>query len=143
MGTDHRGNPTGTNHRPTPRLQQAIARQISRDTNIGHREATSLAANVIGAHRSGQPVSLGGSIETGPAMTGLNSYIGDKEYNDVMSRIGPGAYDHGRDDAWSDKVAYTNYPHEVNRAVRSEGGTGDFIGKAVKSRKGYNVEDDF
>lgn len=26
MGTDHRGNPTGNNHRPTPRLAQLMAR---------------------------------------------------------------------------------------------------------------------
>lgn len=144
MATDHRGMPVGTNHRPLPQaVQKAIALQISRTTNIGNSDAMGLAANVIKAHRSGQPVSLGSSIETGPAMTGLNSYIGDKEYNEVMDRIGPGLYDHGRDDAFSDKVAYTNYPHEVNRAVRNAGGTGGFIGEAIKNRKGWNVEDDF
>ena len=143
MTTDHRGNPVGDNHRPTPRLQQAIARQIQGDTNINRYDATRLASNVIRAHRQGEPVRGRGKIETGPVMTNLPPYVGWKEYSDVMDRVGPGAYDHGRDDAWSDEVAYRNYPHEVNRAVRTEGGTGSYIGKAVRNRKGSADEDEF
>ncbi len=29
MGTTHRGMPTGSNHRPTPRLSRLLARQMS------------------------------------------------------------------------------------------------------------------
>jgi hypothetical protein len=143
MSTDHRGNPTGRNHRPTPRLQQAIARQITRDTNISNYEATSLAATAIKAHRQGEPVRGRGKIETGPVMTNLPGYIGYKEQQDVMSRLSNSPYDDGRDDAFSADVQLRNYPHEVNRAVRTEGGTGGYIGKAVKNRKGYNEGDDF
>jgi hypothetical protein len=143
MTTDHRGNPVGANHKSTPRLQQAIARQIQGDTNINSYDAAGLAKVVIRAHRQGEPVRGRGKIETGPVMTNLRPYVGNKEYNEVMDRVGPGAYDHGRDDAWSDEASGINYPHEVNRAVRTEGGTGSYIGKAVKNRKGYSEEDEF
>jgi|688.fasta_scaffold46699_10 hypothetical protein len=143
MTTDHRGRPVGGNHRSTPRVQQAIAKQIQRDTNISLYESAGLASNVIRAHRQGSPLSGRGPIETGPVQTGLRPYVGDKEYNEVMDRVGPGAYDHGRDDAWSDTAASINYPHEVNRAVRTEGGTGSYIGKAVKNRQGYAEDDSF
>lgn len=143
MTTDHRGNPVGDNHRPTPRLQQAIARQIQGDTNINIYDAASLAKNVIRAHRQGEPVRGRGKIETGPVMTNLQPYVGDKEYNEVMGRLSNSPYDDGRDDAFSAEVELHNYPHEVNRAVRTEGGTGSYIGKAVRNRKGYADEDEF
>jgi hypothetical protein len=143
MTTDHRGRPTGTNHRPTPRLQQALARQIGVDTNISVYDAAGLASNVIKAHRQGSPLRGRGSVETGPVMTNLPSYIGYKEEQDVMSRISNTPYDDGRDDAWSANVANTNYPHEVNRVVRQSGGTGAYIGKTLKNRKDIDGEYEF
>jgi hypothetical protein len=143
MSTDHRGNPTGRNHRPTPRVQQAIARQLQRDVGGYYSDNARTAGYVIEAHRAGEPIKSRGSIPTGPVFTNALPYVGWKEYKDVMSRIGPGAYDHGRDDAWSDESDSRNRVHETNRAVRTEGGTSGYIGKAVKNRKGYNEEDDF
>lgn len=149
MATDHRGNLVGNpttahgGHRPTPRLQQAIADQIQRDTNINRVAAHRYAENVINAHRGGAPVSWdNGPISTGPVMTDLNRYIGYKEYRDVMGRLGQSLYDDGRDDAFSATVENRNYPHEVNSAVRKAGGTGSYIKKAVDSREPYSDEED-
>jgi hypothetical protein len=141
--SDHRGNDLNGPHKSTPRLQQVVARQIQRDRNLDMTSSSALAANVIKAHRQGAPVSYGGKIETGPVTTGLNRYIGNKEYNDVMSRLSNSPYDDGRDDAFSATVENRNYPYEVNSAVRDAGGTSGFIGKAVKNRKGYADEDEF
>lgn len=145
MATDHRGNPTGRNHRPTPRLQQAIASQLQKDLGGYGSDNARMAGYVLEAHRTGEPIQGVGKIPTGPVFTNVRPYVGWKEYNEVMDRVGPGAYDHGRDDAWSDEVDSRNRVHEANRAVRTEGGTGGYIGKAVQNRKGYKTydEDDF
>ena len=143
MPSTHRGVPTGDNHRPTPRLQQVIAQQLQKDVGGYSSDNVRTAKYIIEAHRSGEPVKSFGNIQTGPVFTNARPYVGWKEYTDVMSRIGPGAYDHGRDDAWSDEADSRNRVHETNRAVRKAGGTGAYIANAVKNRKGYNEEDDF
>jgi hypothetical protein len=135
--------PVGNNHRPTPRLQQAIARQLQKDVGGFGSDNARDAKYIIQAHRAGEPIKSRGSIPTGPVFTDALPYVGWKEFNEVMDRVGPGAYDHGRDDAWSDEADSRNRTHEVNRAVRTEGGTSDYIGKAVKNRKGSSDEDEF
>lgn len=143
MPDNHRGMPLNGNHRPTPRVQQAIARQLQRDIGGFASDNARVAGYVIQAHRAGEPIKSLGSIPTGPVFTDALPYVGWKEFSEVMDRVGPGAYDHGRDDAWSDIADRRNRVHETNRAVRTEGGTGGYIGKAVQNRKGYKDEDEF
>jgi hypothetical protein len=143
MPDNHRGTPIAGNHRPTPRLQQAIARQLQKDVGGFGSDNARTAGYVIQAHRAGEPIKSLGSIPTGPVFTDALPYVGWKEFSEVMDRVGPGAYDHGRDDAWSDEADMRNRVHETNRAVRNEGGTSGYIGKAVKNRKGSSDEDDF
>lgn len=138
MPTTHRGTPTGDNHRPTPRLQQAIARQLQfeSDGHIPRPESYSLAKYMIDAHRSGEPVKGFGKIESGPVLTNLRPYVGDKEFLETMGNMPNTSYDHGMDDAYSDYVTMTNAMHKTNDIVQKSGGTGSFIGKAVTNRKG-------
>jgi len=142
MATDHRGTPVGKNHRPTPRLQQAIAQQLQRDIGGYRSDNARTAKYVIDAHRAGEPIKSLGNIPTGPVFTDALPYVGWKEFSGVMDRIGPGAYDHGRDDAWSDEADMRNRVHETNRAVRNEGGTSGYISKALKNRKD-SAEEEF
>jgi len=46
MGTDHRGRPLGNNHRPTPRVNQALQRYYKIDSDT--------AQDIINEHRAGR-----------------------------------------------------------------------------------------
>lgn len=71
MGTNHRGMPTGDNHRPTPRLALLLAHEMGNPSNrklLGgaipseYREET--AQNLINSHRAGVAKGVGGSEAT-------------------------------------------------------------------------------
>ena len=54
MGTDHRGNPVGSNYNSTPRLAQIMARRMTQDVRQGsplsHRDAPEVTPSQAQAH---------------------------------------------------------------------------------------------
>lgn len=136
MPFTHRGVQISGNHRSTPRLQQAIARELERTTNIsGKSNRLGSAKDIIAAHRGSSPLDWGSSVSTGPVYSGLRPYIGYNEYSSVMnSGRFDTPYDNGMDDAYSEEVYQVNLPYKVNRAVRAAGGTKEMISSAFKNR---------
>lgn len=136
MPFTHRGVQISGNHRSTPRLQQAIARELSRKTLIaGKSNRLGSAQDIIEAHRQGSPLDLGRSVSTGPVYSGLRPYIGYNEYSSVMnSGRFDTPYDNGMDDAYGEMVYQNNLPYKVNRAVSMAGGTKEVISSAFKNR---------
>ena len=69
MGTDHRGRSTGNNHRPTPRLLNAISEHLG--------VSDSQAEDLVNAHRAGR-------IED---VYGGSSWDGSPEETDLQNRV--------------------------------------------------------
>jgi len=133
MATDHRGRPTGDNHRSYPRIEAMLRRELGR-SGITNTESSPLS--IVRAHQTGEPRkgTSNGKVKTGPVYTDLYPYVGYKEYREAMDNIPWTPYDSGVDDALDADVAARNQPYEVNTVVREAGGTGAFIARAFKNR---------
>jgi hypothetical protein len=102
MSTDHRGNPTGTNHRPTPRVNQALQRYYKIDAEN--------AQAVIDTHRSG------------------HDYLGDEYYGVDYphsasvegSNYDPNVHGQPDDDNIGSRVDYI--PSAIGQAVGARSG---------------------
>jgi len=96
MGTDHRGRPLGNNHRPTPRVQQALQRYYKIDADT--------AQEIIDEHRKG------------------NDYLDDGHYG--VEEAPHGYYSADKTDFDNDNVGnrIDHIPTAISAAVESRSG---------------------
>ena len=81
MGTTHRGTPTGTNHRPTPRLAQALAQHLLVESVIANNELTH--KNPLLGSIKRPPIT---DIRTSEAQDAINSYRDLRDGNKSIGR---------------------------------------------------------
>lgn len=122
MTTDHRGRPTGTNHRPTPRLNQVLNAMWGGNGQAlvnAHRAGSSKVYDMTSAHEGLSEAERKAAYHQTKA--GFNSANGP--YHD-------GLLDHNEAvaDMYRDQI-------EVQSAVDAAGGTAPVIGVAIRSRK--------
>ena len=102
MAHDHRMNPVGSNHRPTPRIAQALQRYYKIDSDTAH--------DVINEHRDG------------------NEYLDDAYYgldyphaaSVAGSNYDPNVHGHPDDDNIGSRIDYI--PQAIRQAVDARSG---------------------
>lgn len=97
MGTtDHRGRPLGDNHRPTPRVQQALQRYYKIDSDT--------AQDIINEHRAGR------------------DYLDDEYYG--AEEAPHGYYSAGKTDFDNDNIGtrIDHIPSAIGKAVNARSG---------------------
>ena len=127
MNTDHRGRPTGTNHRPTPRLEQIL-----------NKYAGGMGQSIINAHRSG----TSSFVDVPSTQATMDDAERKAGYHQTKSGFNTqnGPYHEGEMEMYEGIADSARDALGAQSAVDAAGGTGALIGKAVKDRKNYRGE---
>lgn len=127
MTTDHRGNPVGANHKPTPRLEQLL-----------NRYAGGAGQSIIDAHRAGSS----SVVDVPTAQATVWNAERKAAYHQTKSGFNTknGEYHEGEMEHHESVADSARGALGAQSAVTAAGGTGALIGKAVKDRKNYRGE---